>query len=56
MALIKCDECGNSISDKAKICPHCGYERKSNTEDHNMSSSQTEIDRKAKEKRYIMER
>lgn len=25
MALIKCPECGNEISDKAKSCPHCGY-------------------------------
>ena len=24
MALIKCPECGKEISDKAKICPHCG--------------------------------
>ena len=24
MALIKCSECGNSISDKAEKCPHCG--------------------------------
>lgn len=24
MALIKCPECGNSISDKAAKCPHCG--------------------------------
>ncbi len=24
MALIKCPECGNSISDKAEKCPHCG--------------------------------
>ena len=24
MALIKCPECGNSISDKANKCPHCG--------------------------------
>ena len=24
MALIKCNECGNEISDKAKKCPHCG--------------------------------
>lgn len=24
MALIKCSECGNEISDKAKMCPHCG--------------------------------
>ena len=24
MALIKCSECGNSVSDKAVTCPHCG--------------------------------
>lgn len=25
MAMIKCQECGNEISDKAKTCIHCGY-------------------------------
>lgn len=25
MALIKCPECGREISDKSKICIHCGY-------------------------------
>ena len=25
MALIKCPECGREISDKAKVCIHCGY-------------------------------
>ena len=24
MALIKCQECGKEISDKATSCPHCG--------------------------------
>ena len=24
MSLIRCPECGNSISDKAEKCPHCG--------------------------------
>ena len=24
MALIKCNECGKEISDKAKVCPNCG--------------------------------
>ena len=24
--LIKCYECDNTVSDKAKICPHCGVE------------------------------
>lgn len=26
MALIKCKECNKEISDKAKQCPHCGFE------------------------------
>ena len=25
MALLKCPECGETISDKTKICPHCGF-------------------------------
>lgn len=24
MAMIKCEECGKEISDKAKVCPNCG--------------------------------
>ena len=28
MALIKCSECGKEISDKAKVCPHCGFENR----------------------------
>ena len=24
MALIKCPECGGTVSDTAKSCPHCG--------------------------------
>lgn len=26
MALIKCPDCGNPVSDKAVICPHCGID------------------------------
>ena len=26
MALIKCRDCGQEISDTANICPHCGFE------------------------------
>jgi hypothetical protein len=29
MALGKCSECGGALSSKAKICPHCGADRKS---------------------------
>jgi hypothetical protein len=25
MPLTKCPECGDSVSDQAKACPHCGY-------------------------------
>jgi len=28
MALIKCPECGNSISEHAPSCPHCGNPNK----------------------------
>ena len=24
MALIRCYECGHSVSDKARVCPNCG--------------------------------
>ena len=27
MALIKCPECAGSLSDGAKLCPHCGWEK-----------------------------
>lgn len=30
MALIKCPECGNQVSDTARNCPHCGYQLKEN--------------------------
>ena len=29
MALVACKECNKKISDKAKKCPNCGYEKKS---------------------------
>ena len=25
MALVKCSECNNLVSNKATMCPHCGY-------------------------------
>jgi len=30
MALINCPECGEKISDKAIMCPKCGYSTRSN--------------------------
>ena len=32
MALIKCPECNNDISDQAEKCPKCGYELKKTEE------------------------
>lgn len=28
--MIKCQDCGNEISEKAKMCPHCGRPIKQN--------------------------
>ncbi len=37
MALIKCPECKNSISDKAEKCPKCGYELSGNNNSSELS-------------------
>ena len=42
MALIKCPECGNLISDKAEKCPHCGVPAKYFVA--NDAAASTEID------------
>lgn len=31
MALIKCNNCGRTISDRAKTCPHCGHTQEDDT-------------------------
>lgn len=33
MSLIKCEECGKEISDKASNCPNCGAKNKNNNEE-----------------------
>lgn len=37
MALIKCPECKNNISDQADVCPKCGYEINSNNKSNKNS-------------------
>ena len=42
MALIKCPECGQSVSDKASVCIHCGYPLSSiNTENSVKTRNET---------------
>ena len=40
MALIKCSECENEISEYAKICPKCGND---NTIDNNINDKKVEL-------------
>ena len=45
MALIKCPECKNNISDQADICPKCGYEINGNNNKNN-NKTKTKFDYK----------
>ena len=40
MALIKCPECGNVVSDKAKDCIHCGYSMEILTKENDLVNSE----------------
>ena len=50
MALIKCLECGNEVSDKAPICPHCGIKINKTTKE------QTESKQNSKDITKIIEK
>ena len=39
MALIKCPECSKEISDTAKNCPNCGYEKEKPKQNDNSNQS-----------------
>ena len=41
MALIKCTECGNDVSDAASVCPKCGYPIAEITQQSRNSMQQT---------------
>ena len=45
MALIKCPECGNNISDKAKACIHCGYPMEALTQKNDLVNSENFVKR-----------
>lgn len=52
MALIKCPECGNEISDKSSACIHCGYPMKE-LEQENIEKINTLGDNFRAEKKYV---
>ena len=37
MALMKCPECEQTVSDKAKVCPHCWYTLPEHIENYYMA-------------------
>lgn len=61
MALIQCKECGATISDKAKVCPRCGYPMEGTTntigasnEEKDKNVSITRISKiKAEQDKYV---
>lgn len=48
MALIKCSECGNSVSDTAKTCPHCGYNLSAEKKSENIKQKKEDFTNKMK--------
>lgn len=56
MALIKCSECGKKISDKAFVCPNCGYPVKKNQEEmlnENEESNESKVNLNSSNKQNI---
>lgn len=55
MAIINCPECGKEVSDKAKVCIHCGYPlEEMNSAKYKCSINENIYD--LKESLYLMER
>lgn len=50
MSLLKCPECGKEVSDKAGVCPNCGFpiEKKDEKEVNEMADNSEEITDKEK--------
>lgn len=51
MALIKCKECGNEISDMATVCPHCGIAITVENENADVSSNNEAVVENNKKKK-----
>ncbi len=48
MAIVNCYECGNNVSTKASVCPHCGCPRPSGNPDDDIKSVPSETDEENK--------
>lgn len=53
MALIKCPECENDVSDKAESCPHCGYKIEQKEEIKEIPEEIKEVAKEYEKKLYI---
>lgn len=51
MALIKCPECGQEISEHAATCPHCGYSIKDYFEKKKQQEKQKELEKEWEERK-----
>ena len=51
MALINCPECGNEVSDKADVCPKCGFNIGKYLQEEKERSEKEEKERKYREEK-----
>jgi hypothetical protein len=54
MALIKCEECGKEISNKASSCPHCGVPLQNQAESNSNESISVTTTEEASSKFFMM--
>lgn len=54
MALIKCEECGHEISDKATFCPNCGCPRGNDVSELKQQESSLSQRRNGINKSYLI--
>ena len=47
MALIKCNNCGHVMSDRADFCPHCGCPKESSAKEEISKAKDTSVNEEA---------
>ena len=56
MAIIKCPECGENVSDKAEVCIHCGYPLKEAVDQNecpNLAEDLTVFEKEPGERKFV---